>query len=168
MLATFLVQYPWVAPVALLGFALVSPFIGWWLLPRRRVTGALLIAAVVAVLAFVFFPTGRTLTVSCQVEWVLPVPGAVEPFANVVLFVPAVFLAALLTRRPLTAAAFGVVGAALIEALQALLPTLGRSCSTGDWLANSIGALIAAGLAWIARANAARFAHARQRRGALT
>lgn len=163
MLATFLVQYPWIAPLALQCFVVVSPFLGQWLLPRRRLTGALGLAAAVVVLALVFIPTGRELTVSCIVEWTLPLPRAVEPFANVVLFVPLAYLGALLTRRPVVAAGIAIGASALIEATQAVLPVLGRSCSTGDWLANSIGALIGAGLGWIALSLARRRAAPRER-----
>ena len=156
MLATFLVEYPWLTPTLLLCFALASPLIGRWLLPRRRLTVVLLALAVLVVLALVFTPTGRTMTVSCLVEWALPLPKFVEPFANVALFVPAAFLIALLTRRPLVAAGIGILASALIETTQAFVPALGRSCSTGDWLANSIGALLGAALAWSALALAAR------------
>lgn len=160
MLATFLVQYPWIAPLSLLCFVVVSPFLGQWLLPRRRLTGALGLAAAVVVLALVFIPTGRELTVSCIIEWTLPLPRAVEPFANVVLFVPLAYLGALLLRRPVVAAGIAIGASALIEATQAVMPVLGRSCSTGDWLANSIGALIGAGLGWIALSLAGRKAGA--------
>ncbi|WP_052492520.1 VanZ family protein [Leucobacter komagatae] len=156
MLATFLVHYPWITPLSLLGFVVVSPFLGQWLLPRRRLTGALGVAATVAVLALVFIPTGRELTVRCVVEWALPFPRAVEPFANVVLFVPLAYLGALLSRRPAVAGGVAIGASALIEATQAVLPILGRSCSTGDWLANSIGALIGAGLGWVALSLAKR------------
>ncbi|WP_390620165.1 VanZ family protein [Cellulomonas timonensis] len=39
-----------------------------------------------------------------------------------------------------------------IEVVQALLTGLGRSCDTNDWLSNSIGAVIGAGLGWAALA----------------
>ena len=34
-----------------------------------------------------------------------------------------------------------------LEALQALVPGLGRSCDTNDWLSNTIGAAVGTGLA---------------------
>ncbi|WP_440312618.1 VanZ family protein [Leucobacter chromiireducens] len=148
MLATFLVEYPWLVPAAFLAFALASPFLGAWLVERRSLLVTLFALAIVATLALVFTPTGRTLAVGCLVEWSVPVPRAVEPFANVVLFVPIAFLGALFIRRPLTVALLGSLASALIETAQAILPALGRSCSTNDWLANSIGALIGALLAW--------------------
>ena len=89
-------------------------------------------------------------------SWVLPTPARVELFANVVLFVPPVLLAALLLRRPLVALLGGVVASALVEAFQALVPALGRSCDTNDWLSNSIGALVGAGIAVVALGLAAR------------
>lgn len=96
MLATFLVEYPWLVPTAFLVFALASPFLGAWLVERRSLLVALFAVAIVATLALVFTPTGRTLAVECLVEWSVPVPRAVEPFANLALFVPIAFLGALL------------------------------------------------------------------------
>ncbi|MFF8816974.1 VanZ family protein [Leucobacter sp. NPDC015123] len=147
MLATFLVEYPWLTPAVLAVFIVASPILTRWLRPRRGLTLGLFLASTVVVLALVLVPTGRDLTAGCLVEWSIPYPKAVEPFANVALFVPPVFLGALLLGRPLLAAACGVAASALIELTQALLPALGRSCSTGDWLANSIGALIGAAIA---------------------
>lgn len=156
MLATFLVHYPWITPLLLLCLVVASPVLGQWLLPRRQLTGALGLASAIAVLAIVFTPTGRELTVGCAVEWTIPLPSAVEPFANVALFAPVAYLGALLTRRPGMVAGIAVGASALIEATQGLLPVLGRSCSTGDWVANSIGALLGAGLGWIALSLAKR------------
>ncbi|MCC9177270.1 VanZ family protein [Arthrobacter sp. zg-Y750] len=54
----------------------------------------------------------------------------------------------------------GVGLSALIEAVQAFVPVLGRSCTATDWLANSAGALTGAVLAaaalWIHRARTRR------------
>ncbi|MGO2139896.1 MAG: VanZ family protein [Leucobacter sp.] len=156
MLATILVGYPWLTPSLLVCFIAASLFLARWLLPRRRLTWALLAAAVAVVLALVFWPTGREMTVSCATYWSIPHPRAVEPFANLVLFVPPVFFAAVLARRLLLAAIGGSAASAAIELTQALIPALGRSCATNDWVANSLGALIGAALAWAAIAIATR------------
>ena len=37
-----------------------------------------------------------------------------------------------------------------VEALQALLTGIGRSCDTDDWWCNTLGAVIGAALAWVA------------------
>lgn len=80
----------------------------------------------------------------------MPTPSRVELFGNVVLFVGPTLLAGVATRRPLLVllAASGI--AAAIEALQAAAPAIGRSCDTTDWLSNTIGAAIGAGLAALA------------------
>nr|WP_277604032.1 VanZ family protein [Agrococcus sp. ARC_14] len=79
---------------------------------------------------------------------------APEPLANVVLLVPFALLVGVAVGRPLLGALAGAVaGAALsaaIETVQALVPAIGRSCSTGDWLANTIGAGIGGLLALVA------------------
>lgn len=63
----------------------------------------------------------------------------------------------------------GVLLSALIETTQALVPAIGRSCSTGDWLANAVGAaiggLLALAAVQLARASRRRAA-ARQRAAA--
>ena len=72
------------------------------------------------------------------------------------LFGPLVLLAGIVTRRPWAMFLAGTALSALIEAVQALVPMLGRSCTATDWLANSAGALTGAVLAaaalWIHRA----------------
>ncbi|KAM9861782.1 hypothetical protein ACI1US_02368 [Leucobacter sp. BZR 635] len=147
MFATLLVIYPWLAPVVLATCIVLSPAIGRWLLPRHRLAVWLLSAYCGVLLAIVFLPSGRTTDVSCMIEWTLPLPSAPEPFANVVLFVPLAYLMALLLRRPLVAAAAAIAISVAIEMTQALIPVLGRSCSTNDLLANSIGAILGAALA---------------------
>jgi len=43
--------------------------------------------------------------------------------------------------------AVGSGASAGLEVLQALVPTIGRSCDTNDWLSNTIGAVIGAVIA---------------------
>lgn len=156
MISTLLVAHPWMSPLALAALVVVGPFAGAWLVGRRRLTGALLALSLVPLLLLTLVPVDRELYALCTVAWVLPTPARVELFANVVLFVPPVLLAALLLRRPLVALLGGVVASALVEAFQALVPALGRSCDTNDWLSNSIGALVGAGIAVVALRLAAR------------
>ncbi len=65
------------------------------------------------------------------------------------LVAPALF-AAVATRRPLLVFLATTVLSALIETVQALIPVIGRSCSTNDWLSNTIVAAIGVLLAVIA------------------
>ena len=101
------------------------------------------------VVALTLVPVDRELFARCTVQWALPTPGRVELMANVVLFVAPVLLAGVATRRP----AMVLVGAAGLsaglEAFQALVPAIGRSCDTSDWLCNTIGAAVGAMLAGI-------------------
>lgn len=70
--------------------------------------------------------------------------------ANIILFVPLVLLAGVLTRRPLLTSVAASGLSFSIEVLQAFVTILGRSCSTNDWLANTLGALLGAVLAMLA------------------
>ena len=92
-------------------------------------------------------PVDRELFARCTVQWALPGPGRVELLANVVLFVGPALLAGVASRRPLLVCLSLSAVSAALEALQALVPALGRSCDTTDWLSNTIGAALGAGLA---------------------
>jgi glycopeptide antibiotics resistance protein len=77
-----------------------------------------------------------------------------DVWANILLFMPAGFLLATLTRRPGLTISGLVVLSGLIETFQG---EIGRSCTATDWLANSLGAgagaAVAAGLlllGWVA------------------
>jgi glycopeptide antibiotics resistance protein len=86
----------------------------------------------------------------CTVQFAAPSPGAVEALANVALFYPLVLFAAVATRRPALALLAGAALSLAIEALQGAVPGIGRACDTQDWLMNTCGATIAAGVAWCA------------------
>ncbi|MDT0165477.1 VanZ family protein [Actinotalea sp. AC32] len=165
MLATVLVTYPWMTTVALVVLAGLGPVAGAWLARRPRATLGLLVVSVLAVGFLTLVPTSRELPTGCAVEWAVPRLGAVELMANVIMFAPPVLLAGVLTRRPLVSLLAASGASALIEAFQALVPALGRSCSTNDWLANTLGALLGALLAVVAvrRARRARLAGPRTR-----
>ncbi|MBO1770940.1 VanZ family protein [Agrococcus sp. TF02-05] len=155
MLSTILAGYPWLAPAALAALALLSPPIGALLVGRPRAAWTLAALAVLAVLVATLSPTGRELEAGCVlvVEARLTAP---EPLANVVLTVPLALLVGVASRRPALGAAVTIVLALAIEAVQALVPALGRSCAADDALANGVGAAVGALLAVAALAIARR------------
>lgn len=160
MISTVLVEHPWMTTTALVALVVLGPLAGAWLVPRPRVTRGLLGLSLVPVALLTLVPTSRELTAGCAVEWSLPTLGAVELMANVVLFVPLVLLAGVLTRRPAVSLVAASGLSALIEVVQAVVPALGRSCSTDDWLSNTLGAALGAVLAvaalWLAARLGAR------------
>ena len=156
MIATLLVEHPWFSPVVLALLVMAALVVGPRLVVHRRLTWALLGASAVPVVALTLVPVERELFARCTVQWALPTPGRVELMANVVLFVAPVLLAGAATRRPWAALIAGTGASVLVEALQAAVPAIGRSCDTNDWLANSIGAALGAGLAWLALRRAQR------------
>ena len=95
-------------------------------------------------------PTDRRAFDRCEVAWTLPTAGRVEQAANVVLFVAPALFAAVATRRPALAFVAASALTALIETVQGLIPAIGRSCSTNDWLSNTVGAAIGVLLAVVA------------------
>lgn len=147
MLSTVLVEHPWLTTTALLVLVILGPLLGAVLLDRPRVTAGLLVLAVLLVVVLTLTPTSREMTVTCAVEWSLPGLGAVETAANLVLFAPLTLLGGVLTRRQWRVALVASVASAVIELGQALLPMLGRACSTNDWWFNTLGALLGALLA---------------------
>lgn len=159
MLATILVEYPWLTTAALLGLLVLGPVAGAWLARRPQTTRALLGLSIMTVALLTLVPTGRDLTVSCTIEWDLPRLGAVEMVANTILFVPGVLLAGVLSRRPLVVLLLASGASMLIETVQALVPALGRSCSTNDWFFNTLGAFLGALLAVAALRLARRAGH---------
>ncbi|MEZ0166518.1 VanZ family protein [Kineococcus sp. LSe6-4] len=150
MLSTLLVAHPWVTPLVLVVVVVVGPFAGAWLVRHRRLAVVLTLLALVPVAILTLLPVDRELYARCVAEWALPTPARVESFANLLLFVPPVLLAGVATRRWLLVAALGSATSAAIELVQALVPALGRSCDTGDWLANSLGSVVGGVLAFLA------------------
>ncbi|QIK66822.1 VanZ family protein [Nocardioides sp. HDW12B] len=101
-------------------------------------------------LVLTMLPTDRRAFERCDVAWALPTAGRVELAANVVLFVAPALFASVATRRPALVLVGASATAAMIETVQALVPAIGRSCSTNDWLSNTIGVAIGVLLAVIA------------------
>lgn len=150
MITTFLVEHPWITTVAFVTAVAVGPVVGHLLVLRRRLATWLGLVSLLPVAALTFVPANRDLRMGCSVEWDFPTFGAVELMANVVLFVPPVLLIGVATRRPWIVWLVASAASGLIETTQALVPALGRSCSTNDWLANTLGAALGAALAALA------------------
>jgi len=117
------------------------------------------LVSMLPIAALTLLPASRDLDVGCAAEWSLPTLGAVELMANVLLFVPSVLLLGVAVRRPFMVMLGASVAAGLIELVQALVTALGRSCSTNDWLSNSLGAALGAAIAalalWLRRSRTA-------------
>ncbi len=150
MITNHLLGHPWVAPAALVILVVAGPLVGGWLVRRPRLAWLLAGASLLAVAALTLVPVDRETYATCTIQWTLPTPGRVELFANLVLFVPPALLAGVATRRPALVALAGSALSAALEAVQAVVPAIGRSCDTTDWLCNTMGALIGALLAWVA------------------
>lgn len=156
MITTTLVEHPWLAPALLVAVVAAGLLAGPWLVPRRRLTWWLTAASLLPVVALTLVPVDRELFARCSVQWSLPTPGRVELMANLALFVAPVLLAGVATRRPVLALLLGSGASVVVEALQAAVPAIGRSCDTNDWLSNTLGAALGAGLAWVALRRAQR------------
>ncbi|MBK1783683.1 VanZ family protein [Prauserella sp. ASG 168] len=159
MITNLLVEHASLVFGAAVLISLACAAVGYLLLRWRRWRTLWLLAALalVPVAALTLVPaTSQLDTVRCTVQFAVPTPGRVELVANVALFVPPVYFAALALRRPLPALATGAVLSAGIEALQALVPAIGRACDTNDWAMNTLGALVAAVLAFATTALAGR------------
>lgn len=161
VITTFLVEHPWITTVGFVALVVLGPVAGHWLVGRPQLSTWLGVAALVPVAVLTLAPTSRSLDVGCAAEWGLPTFGAVELMANVVLFVPAVLLFGVATRRPLLVLLGASATSALIELFQAVVPALGRSCSTNDWLSNTLGAVLGAALAALAIATSRSRSRAR-------
>lgn len=149
-MSTFLVEHPWLLMTALALLVGLGPVVGWWLTTRPVLAGALSAVALLPVAFLTLVPADRELFERCEVAWAVPTPGRVELAANVVLFIAPALLAGVALRRPMLALVAASGLSAAIEVFQALVTALGRSCSTNDWLSNTIGAGIGALLAWAA------------------
>ena len=150
MITTFLVEHPWITTVAFLAIVAVGPIAGYWLVVRRRLAMWLGLATLLPVAALTLNPGSQDFTMGCATEWALPTFSAVEPMANVVLFVPPVLMLVLALRRPVAVCLGASAVSALIEVTQALVPALDRSCSTNDWLTNTLGSTLGALIAVLA------------------
>lgn len=64
---------------------------------------------------------------------------SLQGLLNVLLFVPAAGMLTLASGRPADGIAAGIGLSAAVEAIQALIPPLGRSCQLHDLIANTLG-----------------------------
>ncbi|MFD2470656.1 VanZ family protein [Amycolatopsis silviterrae] len=154
MITNFLLDNSALVPMVSLLIAVVCVGVGYSLLRirsvkrRHLILWTLVMLSVVPVVALTLVPTPNRLDyVACAVQFSVPTLTSVEPLANLALFFPPVFFAALATRRPVLMLAAGAGLSAGIEAVQALVPAIGRACDTNDWEMNTVGAILAVLLA---------------------
>ena len=152
MITDFLLNNSALVPVVLLLVAAACVGVGYLILRTRRcgrrALWALVLLSVLPVVALTLVPTsGRVDHVACVVQFRLPTLTTVGLLANVAMFFPPVFFATLATRQRLLMLAAGTSFSAMIEALQAMVPAIGRACDTNDWAMNTVGAILAVLLA---------------------
>lgn len=150
MITTFLIEHPWLSPTALALLVVAGPLVGRAVAGRPRAAWLLAGLATLPVVVLTMLPTDARAFERCEVAWTLPTVGRVELAANVVLFVAPALFAAVATRRPALVLVAGSALSGLIETVQAVVPAIGRSCSTNDWLSNTIGVVIGVALALVA------------------
>ncbi|QHC58885.1 VanZ family protein [Rathayibacter sp. VKM Ac-2760] len=145
MISTFLVEHAALVPPAFwIAVALVAVLA--LLLHRRRARRALLVLAALAFaggIGLTMFPPDGVSPVFCTVQFSVPFDG-IDTLANVALLLPGTLLLGVALGRPLAVAAAVSGLSALIELVQATVPSIGRSCDTNDWFMNTIGAVLAA------------------------
>jgi len=115
-----------------------------------RLAAFCLPAAFALVLAATLSPTAHRLGQIGECGTHLTTTGgltSLQGLLNVLLFVPAAGMLTLASGRPGDGIAAGIGMSAAVEAVQALIPQLGRSCQLHDLIANSLGALCGVGLA---------------------
>ena len=147
----FLLEHAALVPIALLIIAVLCAGVGHVLLrtDRRGWLWAMVALTAAPVLALTLTPSGAGTLQRCAVQFSAPRLGSVELLANVALLLPLTFFATLATSRPRLMFVAGMALSATIEALQALVPAIGRSCDSNDWVMNTLGALVAASLGWV-------------------
>ncbi|MEW1976056.1 VanZ family protein [Microbacterium profundi] len=122
--------------------------------PRPRWVLWALVAYAAAAGILLLSPIGPGRILEVVVEWMrddVGIPGFrqgwIEAPANVVLFIPLGFLLTLLFRKAWAGVLLALVLSVSAELVQALLPA--RSTSARDVVANALGAVIGAVLAWL-------------------
>jgi glycopeptide antibiotics resistance protein len=147
MISTVLAEDPWLFR-ALLAVAIVGlAGLGWivlrpsrWARLTRRTLAAL---SLVAIVALTLSPSSGGGEVEfCVVDAFWTENIGITGLANIVLFVPAALFGGLATRRPFAIFAAAAGLSAGVETAQAIFAGLGRSCTTSDWMLNTIGAAL--------------------------
>jgi hypothetical protein len=155
VISTVLAEYPWLARIGIVGALISAPFVARWLLPRQRMAWVLVAVAGTAIAALTLLPDGTRTVAGCELEFSPAELFGVEPLANIVLFLPFTLALTVATGRPLPSFLAGLSLSLVIELMQWAVPAIGRSCTSTDWVANSLGAGFGAALAvlglWIAR-----------------
>jgi hypothetical protein len=142
-LDTWLVLTGMALPVALSSFRRPGDLV-------PRLAAFCLPAAVALIIAATLSPTAHRLGHIGQCGTHLTTTGgltSLQGLLNVALFVPAAGMLTLTGARPGDGIAAGIGMSAAVEAVQALVPQLGRSCQLHDLIANSFGAVCGVGLA---------------------
>ncbi|WP_406049715.1 VanZ family protein [Kribbella sp. NBC_00889] len=114
-----------------------------------RLAALCLPAALALVPAATLSPTAHRLVSVGQCGTQLATTGgltSLQGLLNVLLFVPAAGMLALASGRPVDGIAAGIGLSASVEAVQALIPQLGRSCQLHDLIANTLGTFAGVGL----------------------
>jgi hypothetical protein len=115
-----------------------------------RVAALLMPAAFALIFAATLSPTSHRLPGIGNCGTHLTTTGgltSLQGLLNVLLFIPAAGLLTLASGRPADGIAAGIGLSAAVEAIQALIPPLGRSCQLHDLIANTLGAFAGVGLA---------------------
>jgi hypothetical protein len=115
-----------------------------------RIAALLMPAAFALILAATLSPTPHRLPGIGSCGTHLTTTGgltSIQGLLNVLLFIPAAGLLTLASGRPADGIAAGIGMSAAVEAIQALIPPLGRSCQLHDLIANTLGAFAGVGLA---------------------
>ncbi|MEP7762609.1 VanZ family protein [Sanguibacter sp. 25GB23B1] len=147
MAASLLAQYPELARACIVVLLLAAPTTAGWLRTRPRAAWGLVLVSGVLLAALTLLPAAPRADMMCELAFAPRDLLRVEPLANIILFVPLTLALTAATRRPWSAFAIGTGASLLIELLQLGLPMIGRSCTSTDWVANTVGAGLGAALA---------------------
>jgi hypothetical protein len=114
-----------------------------------RLASLFLPASFALVLAATLSPTPHHLGIGVCGTHLTTTGGltSLQGLLNVLLFVPAAGMLTLASGRPADGIAAGIGLSASVEAVQALVPQLGRSCQVHDLIANTLGAFAGVGIA---------------------
>jgi VanZ family protein len=165
MISTLLAQYPWLARIGVVVVLVASPVVARWLRSRPRLAWMCIVLAGLLVVAVTLVPDSTRTADQCDVSFAFGNLLQIESLANMVLFIPLALALTAATDRALLAFAVGTGLSAAIEVAQWLVPAIGRSCTTTDWVANSVGAALGAALAALGLWMSGRSSSRRSRRG---
>ncbi|WBQ05479.1 VanZ family protein [Kribbella sp. CA-293567] len=115
-----------------------------------RIASLLMPAAIALIFAATLSPTAHRIPGIGTCGTQLTTTGgltSLQGLLNVLLFIPAAALLTLASGRPADGIAAGIGMSATVEAIQALIPSLGRSCQLHDLMTNTLGAFAGVGLA---------------------